>query len=237
MYNNYSEFYQMLKLAFDKVHTELRVEQEFIPYLSNLVKFKRVKKGMDYINSGTEAKKVCIMLTGKCHVIKYTVDGKSVVVDSSSPIQIYGLNEMLNNIECYIATINVVEDACFIEIPTYYMKKKMNEDPFISNILVKYLSSMLNQSYERNCMEMLNTNEQNLICYLYRNCIKKQLPHRIVVDRKTMASELNVSLRSLYRYIDNLKNNNIISINCGKIEINQKQFEILEEKMERKNIF
>ena len=99
------------------------------------------------------------------------------------------------------------------------------------------MSNILNSAYSKNRMELLNTHEQNLILYIYKNCINKDLPHRIMIDRKTMALELNISLRSLYRYIDVLKIENLISINSGKIQINSEQFKLLESKIERFHMF
>ena len=47
-----------------------------------------------------------------------------------------------------------------------------------------------------------------------------------------MALELNIGLRTLYRHIEKLRKLGIITINCGKIMVDEYQFKRIGEKLQ-----
>ncbi len=219
--------YNLLNKAFMANFSKNNIEKEFSPFLEKGIKIRKVKKGEQYINIGTEIDKLSLMLTGSCHIIRYTLDGKSIVVDSMEGIQLFGVYEILNNIDCYSSTVSCIEQSYFIEIPVYMFRQRIFEDRDFTGLILKYMSYLLNRSYERHYKELMSTNEEIVLSYLYSKCAGKNLPYKILIDRKTMALELNISLRSLYRHIERLKNLGIISINCGKIMVDECQFKLM----------
>ncbi len=233
MYKIYKDnLYNMLNKAFINDFSKNNIEKEFSPFLEKGIRIRKVKKGEQYINLGTEIDKLSLMLTGLCHIIKYTIDGKSIVVDVMSGVQLFGLYEILNNVDCFSSTVNCVEKSYFIEIPVYLIKQRLFEDKEFTGLMLKYMAYLTNRSYERHHKELMSTSEEIVLSYLCNKCDGKNFPYKILIDRKTMALELNMSLRNLYRNIEHLKKLGIISINCGKIMVDECQFKLMCKKIQ-----
>ena len=86
-----NNLYYILDLAFRKEILQENIEDVFLPLLTKGMKLKKVEKGEQYLNSGTEINKISLMIKGKCHIIKFTLDGKSVVVDTMEGDQVFGV--------------------------------------------------------------------------------------------------------------------------------------------------
>ncbi len=227
-----NNLYYILDLAFRKEILQENIEDVFLPLLTKGMKLKKVEKGEQYLNSGTEINKISLMIKGKCHIIKFTLDGKSVVVDTMEGAQVFGVCEIMNDIDCYSSTVSCVELSYFIEIPVYLFKDNVFENKNISNLMLKYMMYLNNRCYEKNYKELTNTNEESVLIYIYNSCIGHRLPYKILIDRKNMALELNIGLRTLYRHIEKLRKLGIITINCGKIMVDEYQFKRIGEKLQ-----
>lgn len=227
-----NNLYYILDLAFRKDILQENIEDVFLPLLTKGMKLKKVEKGEQYLNSGTEINKISLMIKGKCHIIKFTLDGKSVVVDTMEGAQVFGVCEIMNDIDCYSSTVSCVELSYFIEIPVYLFKDNVFENKNISNLMLKYMMYLNNRCYEKNYKELTNTNEESVLIYIYNSCIGHRLPYKILIDRKNMALELNIGLRTLYRHIEKLRKLGIITINCGKIMVDEYQFKRIGEKLQ-----
>lgn len=227
-----NNLYYILDLAFRKEILQENIEDVFLPLLTKGMKLKKVEKGEQYLNSGTEINKISLMIKGKCHIIKFTLDGKSVVVDTMEGAQVFGVCEIMNDIDCYSSTVSCAELSYFIEIPVYLFKDNVFENKNISNLMLKYMMYLNNRCYEKNYKELTNTNEESVLIYIYNSCIGHRLPYKILIDRKNMALELNIGLRTLYRHIEKLRKLGIITINCGKIMVDEYQFKRIGEKLQ-----
>lgn len=224
-----SSLSKILKLAHEGKYDTEQIEDIFTPLLENGMSLKVREKGTQYISGYTELRAIHIVLSGRCRAVKYTFDGKTVVVDSTSGFQMLGLYELLNGRGYYTSTVETIDKCYFLEIPLSYIKNAIYNDIDVCHISIDYLAKLADRSISKNYIEMVNTSVQNFILYLYNNCLGLSFPCRIEVDRKTMASELNVSMRSIYRYTNELKRRGMISILCGKILVSEEQFRLLEE--------
>ena len=78
------------------------------------------------------------------------------------------------------------------------------------------------RAFHTGCME-------NLLIYIHQYCTGRRLPAILPVERKTMAEELGINLRTLYRYISRLKEEGLIAIERGKISVSEEQFQQLDK--------
>lgn len=214
---------QILKLAFGKEYTPQTIEAVFGKLTGAGVQYKKYRDGTQFINSGTKLDKVYLLLTGKCHVVKFSAEGKSVIADTMEPIQIFGLYELLSHGDLYSATITAVGKCSALEISGAYFRSCLEGDIGIALQTLEYLALVMEHSLAKNDSALFHTGIQNLAIYLYGACSGQSFPHTITSDRKTMSEELNINLRTLYRYIDKLKGEGTVSIVRGKIVIDKEQ--------------
>lgn len=228
-----NNIYELLKIALNGEFSANNIKETFGKFLSDNAKLKVVEKGTQYITNDTSVRNICLLLSGKCHAINYTVDGKAVVVNSMSSVQLLGIYELFNGIKSYSSSVKTITKCYFIEVPVSEFESLVHTDLNFANIVIKYMAKFVNDCVHKNYMGTMNNSIQNFVIYLYNLCSGKTLPYKIKTNRKTMASELNVSLRTIYRNIDELKDDGIISINSGKIVISEEQFDTLKNISEK----
>lgn len=70
---------------------------------------------------------------------------------------------------------------------------------------------------------------ENLIIYLYNKVIGKELPIRIKENKSFIADSLHINKRTLYRYLNKLTKNKIISGVNQEIVISEVNFNKIKE--------
>lgn len=228
-----NELYDILKTAFNNEYTEKTAKAVFLKKLSDTGTLKTYNKNTQICHSGISLDKIYLMLTGKCHAVKFSSDGRSVIADTLEPVQLFGLYEMLSNTGVYNATVTAVNTSVMIEFPAKKFYEALKSDMKIAMMMLSYLAEMTKHSLERTNSTLFHTSYENLCIYIYNSCSGKAMPYKLITERKTIAEELNINLRTLYRYIDKLKSEGHISIDRGKLVINEKQYKALSELVEK----
>ncbi len=229
MHENKTNFYTLLELAFSGRYNHQRPEESFTPYLGTQVRLVRLGKGSPFINSGLPLNKIYLLLSGRCYIVKYSVDGKSIIADTMYPVQLFGLYEMLDHTQVYRATVTAASDCCLLEISAAYFRECLNEDIKTCLLTLEYLAGVMEQSISKSDRTLFNTALQNLVLYIHQQCRGVTLPHRLAISRQTLSEELNINLRTLYRYLDKLKEENLILVERGKILVGPDQFARLDQ--------
>ena len=68
---------------------------------------RRVKRGERILHAGFPIRSVRIMLSGRCHVLTISRDGRSFIAYVNEGFQIYGLTELLCGGEAFSASITM----------------------------------------------------------------------------------------------------------------------------------
>lgn len=229
MHEETTPFYDLLQRAFLGTHDQKRPEETFTPYLSTQVRLVRLGKGSQFINSGLTLNKIYLLLSGKCYIVKYSVDGKSIIADTMFPVQLFGLYEMLDRTGMYRATVTAASECCLLEISSAYFRSCLEQDIKTCLLTLEYLAGVMEQSISKSDRTLFNSALQNLVLYIHQQCRGASLPHALPISRKTMSEELNINLRTLYRYLDKLKEENLILVQRGKIVVGPDQFARLDQ--------
>lgn len=232
MKNTSSGLYELLSLAFENRFTPASVKKVFSPFLTDRITLKSVKKNTYVMQMGEPVKKIMILLTGQCHIVKYDNTGNRIITDSMKPVQLFGLYEMLNHMPSYSASIVSAENAVFLVIPSSILMKQLESDIKSTLLVARYLSSLTEYSFRQRNSEKFLSEYENLLLYLYRKTFGKKAPVSLKLNRKTMSEELNINLRTLYRYLNKLKEENQISIIHSLIVLSDEQLRMLESRIE-----
>lgn len=224
--------YEILSLAFQNKFTPSSVKKAFSPYLTDQITLKSVKKNTYIIQMGEPVKKVLILLTGQCYVVNHDNTGNRIITDSMKPVQLFGLYEMLNHMPSYSASVASAENVTFLEIPARLLMKQLESDIKSTLLVARYLSSLTEYSFRQRSSERFLSEYENLLLYLYRKTFGKKAPVSLKLNRKTMSEELNINLRTLYRYLNKLKEENQIAIIHSLIVLSDNQLRMLEARVQ-----
>lgn len=226
-----SNLYKLLSLAFQNSFTPASAKKAFSPYLTDQITLRNIKRNTSLVQMGDPVRKIVLLVTGQCHIIKYYDNGSRMIADSMKPVQLFGLYELLNEIPSYSASIVTIENCSVLEIPARLLLKQLESHIQSTLLITRYLSALTERSFNQRNREKLLTEYQNLLLYLYRHTFGKSAPVSLRLERKIMSEELNINLRTLYRYLNRLKEEQQISVVHGLIFLSEEQLTMLESRV------
>ncbi len=221
--------FSILQTAFSQTYTCAGAKKVFTPYTSPQIRILNLRQGAQCIAGGLPVEKIHLLVAGKCYILKYSVDGKSIIADTMYPVQLFGLYELLQGSPTYEATVTAASECVLLELPAGAFRQALYENISIALLTLEYLAGMVQHNFRRNDRNLLNSGMENLLLYIHQYCTGKRLPTILPVERKIMSEELGINLRTLYRYINRLKEEGLISIQKGKIQVTSEEFRRLDQ--------
>lgn len=184
------------------------------------------KKNDLLIKNEMPSKYVYILLDGYCCSEKYSPDGKLLTSSAISAIEIFGLYEVAHPaLEHHTATIRCISPCAYIRIPKQLYIEEALSDAEFAWISAQHLSLLTERILAENEPLLLNNTKDKLLLQLYQYSINQtHFPIRIKLKKEELANILNISLRTLYRQLDLLYQEGILSSYHGKIMITEEQF-------------
>ena len=104
---------------------------------------RRVKRGERILHAGFPIRSVRIMLSGRCHVLTISRDGRSFIAYVNEGFQIYGLTELLCGGEAFSASITAEEDCLFAEADARRFCTLLENGGGFSGVVLRYLASLV----------------------------------------------------------------------------------------------
>lgn len=183
------------------------------------------EKGKVLARREDEIERILVLVKGTCRVLNHGSDGRVVMAGEVEAPQIFGLYEILNGMDHHTADVETeTECICFSVAPRLYREQyetSMEVLKFSSHFLATFIDRLLARSDRMT----LNTDRQNLLLYCLDACKYERFPTVIAVRKETMAAELNMNLRTLYRKISQLRDEGLIGNHRGKIRIDREQYD------------
>ncbi len=193
---------------------------------------KSYKKGETLLRTDEEADKIFLTVRGRCNIVKYSAEGKAVIVDELRPAQLLGIYEVLAGLTKYEASVIADEQLIAIEFSAEYIKKSMQENNALSILIAGYLAKLLAKTANRNQNTLLYSSMENLIIYIHSHVLNQKFPFVFTQEREEIAGALNINLRTLYRYLNKLSNEGYIKKENRKIIITKAHFVKMSEKVD-----
>lgn len=172
---------------------------------------------------------IYVLLDGYCCTEKYSPSGKLLKSIDAGPIQLYGLFEAVHpSLTQHTASIRCISSCAYIRISNQRYIEELLADPILGWINIQYLSAFINQVLTENDTLLLNNTRDKLLLQLYQYCSGTQFPIIIKAKKEELAQILNISLRTLYRQLDYLYQEGLLSSSKGKILITEEQYHKIE---------
>ena len=202
------------------------LSKEFIEILDNEhLKIDYADKNDLLISNEMPSNNIYLLLDGYCCTEKYSPSGKMLKSIAAGPIQIYGLFEAVHpTLTKHTATIRCITSCAYIRITNQKYIDELLADPIFGWINIQYLSSFINQVLTENDGLLLNNTRDKLLLQLYQYCPNSHFPVIVKTKKENLAQILNISLRTLYRQLDALYKEGLLSSKKGKILITEEQY-------------
>ena len=146
---------------------------------------RRVKRGERILHAGFPIRSVRIMLSGRCHVLTISRDGRSFIAYVNEGFQIYGLTELLCGARRFCALLE-------------------NSGGF-SGVVLRYLASLVERAMQTSVRRRFAGGYEAVLLYLHERVRQETPPVSVRINRRVLSELLGLNLRTLYRYFDRLE--------------------------------
>ena len=227
---------RILKFAFSSEAKSLFNARDFLnKFSTDYIHILSLKENTVFIERGNKLEYIYILVNGTTYVENYTLEGRRVIADTLKEAQIFGLIEAINNSIYYKGTVITLSKALLVKVNKGKFLEAIYSDIDVASIIIKYLAGFSTHSIMVSEYKSSLSAYENLIIYLYNKVLGKSLPSRIKDKKSFIADSLQINKRTLYRYLNKLTAEGIISRDHQDIIISEENFEKLEKMVSHEN--
>lgn len=220
---------KVLEFAFSNKSNSFNAAKDFLKeFSSDKLQILELEENNVFIESNNKLDYIFILVSGITYIVYYTVDGRRIIADTLSETQIFGLIEAINNTSCYSGTVISLSNSLLVKVKKEYFLDAIYKDIDIASCIVKYLANFSTHSIKASEYKTSISPYENLIIYLYNKTLKKNLPYRVKDNKSFIADSLQVNKRTLYRYLNKLTDEGIISRARQDIVITESNYKKLQ---------
>lgn len=202
---------------------EFLMQEQLSPHL----KVEYFNKSSLIVQGLEKMKYIHILVRGEIYILNYTLDGNRVIADKLKAPQMLGLIEAISNEDKYSSSVVSLTDCTLIKVDSAVLIRAINSNLDLSKYVIKYLASFSKSRIENISKSMSLSKYENLLFYLHSHTIGNFLPVIITENKSFIADYLNINNRTLYRYLDRLDREDIISRKGQSIVINSENYKNL----------
>ena len=195
-------------------------------YVVNAVEQMRISPKQTFINAGEKCMNIYILLKGKARALDYQTSGNLYAFKEFYPSDIMGDYECLGKVKDYVISISTVTTCEMLIIPTAVYLNWMREDNHaLMKRMEQLMQALLLETKESRKYLFLNSRER-LLLYLIEQ-FEEHEGIQILKIKKTqeeIAERLGVDKRTVQRSIKDLKDEDMISLESGKILISESHY-------------
>lgn len=200
----------------------------------------RVKKtgsGVEILRKHEKMEYVYILCEGECDVLTAFKGGQLYVFGKAGHknggLYLIGEQEVLAGISESQATVRTVSECRFLQLTQKDFWEWIQKDPHAAIILLKHLATRLNAATQEAGLQLYYPNIYQLKKYLVEQFEESREENvRFKVKRQQIADELGISLRSVERGVRELKEQGLVRIVKGKMEINRAEVEAIRDTLD-----
>ena len=222
----------LLELTFgggSAARSDAALQSAIAPLLALGCRQHRLGSGKTFVHSGFAVYSVFVLLRGSARVICYSAAGAASVQDSLAAPQMFGLIEVVEERLMFAASVQANTDVLVLEVPAALFRSVLQNSTPAARVVIRNLAFLAVRNMDNVEYYTLNRPQQTLALYLYQACKDAKKPYALPLCRRMLAEILHIHLRSLYRYLDELKDKGLCCVIRGKITITEQQFVALQQ--------
>lgn len=230
--SGHTPLYSIICLAKRKKELSDRISPEDVePFLNSALTLRTVP-AQDFICTFyTPVNTVFYVLSGSFSIIRTSLEGRNTVRVVDAP-NFIGVDHAVLSHESYYAYIQAAVDCLVLEIPQSCFLRYIHEDAELCFEVLREICKKFYQISYRYDQSQLFTPQMKLMVYLVRQWIASGgscSSLTLNTSNSRIAEEAGLSLRTFYRAVSKLKEQNLISVAAGNITFTSAQTEKMED--------
>lgn len=211
-----------------------KLSKELKQFLYTFDKKVNIKKGTYLFHEGETANEIYVIVNGKVQMSKITPDGQELTMRLCSEDDIVGELTLFTDGAQYLLNAKVMEDGTALVIPKDELEIGVSNDSKLAIELMKWMSIHFRKTQTKFRDLVLKGKKGGLYSTLIRmtNSYGVMKPNGILIDtpltNQDLANYCGTSREVVNRMLSELKKNDILSIEKGKITIHDLNFLKLE---------
>lgn len=206
------------------------------PLLNPYITVRVVEKGDDIIRPMDTLSYIHLIVRGKAYFIRTSPRGETNMLAESAAPMFIGVTQLISNDKEFYSQILAVEQCLILDIDCKYFLNGLKEDGSAALVVIQDLSRIVERNHERmDRMVFLNSTD-NLMAYICRKWLEAgggTEPLAIKERHEVIATNIGISVRTLYRAINKLKAEELISVqNNGVMVFTPVQLQAIKDKYE-----
>lgn len=219
---------------------KMSIFQEIPERLQKSAVLMSMKKGNILIQKGEKTEYAYYIVSGKVYVQAAFLNGNVYQFSYLEKGEYISDVEVLSGIYRNVSTLIAAEDIQVLKIPVAAFAEELQANKeFLYYVSMHMARKMYSSSYERG-QNLFKKGIFKVVLYLIRYYETEAGEKKTVKIRKTrpvIASEIGISIKTLNRSVQQLYKEQQVSIDKGKITINEEQFQTLLTLAEKENLY
>lgn len=179
-------------------------------------------------------------MSGKAYVQSEFLDGNIYQFSYLGKGAIISDIEVLSGTYINAATLIAAEDTLVLKIPLKMFAEELKTNlDFLYHVATSVATKLYRSSYDRGT-NLFKKGIYKVVLYLIRSYEMDEQEEETVKIKKTrpeISSEIGISIKTLNRSIEQLREEQKISVERGKITISEEQFQALIELAEKEALY
>lgn len=225
--NNYSDLYEIVKLIekTEKDKLDLNVIEA---KLNDQIRIRHVPKDEVIACSGTPAPYTHYIIKGSYYHYRISKQGKNNFLSVEKAPQWMGIDKVLDPEHANVTGDKVLQECTVLDIKADYFEKCIKADGEFAEYIIKNLLTKMAKISCKSDRLLFNSAKEHLIFYILEYWDRYHDESEICkVDMKNeyIAEEIGISTRTLYRALNQLKDEKLIAVKKGSIVVKNSQIE------------
>ncbi len=189
-------------------------------FLDDKITMRYIKKNDPIVSVGTELTSINLVLTGSFSLIRQGRTGRSVAFSRVNCPELIGCTQLFSDDSQYYSDIVATSDCWSIDIDCDVFHEAVLAQSETALVIITHLCRKLQGSHSRIDRFATHDSTDNLIIFLYHRWLERTSRSEVfkISDKhKLIAMELGVSVRTLYRSINKLRDRDMLSVADGGV--------------------
>lgn len=199
--------------------------EDILPYLNSYITLRTVEKGEDIIGFMDKLRSINLVVSGKAYFIRVSSRGDMNMIAATSAPMFIGITQLFSSDKAFYSQILAAERCQILDIDCKFFLEELRKDGEAALVVLDSMSKIIERNHARMERMMFLSSTDNLMAYICRKWLEngelsdKNKPLYIKERHGVIATDIGVSVRTLYRAINKLKEEKLITVLKGGVMV------------------
>ena len=215
---------ELFRVAYVENQDQAVKTHELDRFLNPCITMRTVKKGEDIVRPTDKLQSIIMVVKGGAHFIRVSTDGNTNMLAAVNAPFFIGITQLVSNDKEYYSQIIAAKNCLLLYIDCNYFLKEIREDGEAALVVIRDLAKVVERNHTRMDRMVFLKASNNLMAYIESKWNEGETSRKdrqlIIRERHgVIAADLSVSVRTLYRSINSLKDEGLLSVQKGGVLI------------------